>query len=272
MKKIYFYLIYIPFGAAVLLFLWFTPWVFVLKLGTLIYFPYKPNGQDRFIRVTGPIPGLFSNVWTESKNIPPFCKQALVAAEDENFYNHYGIDIESIEKSIKANKKSKKIKRGGSTITQQLVKNAFLSRQKNYLRKAREIEGAILLNLIMSKNSQLTWYFNVIEFGQNIYGIENAAHFYFKKEAKELTPAQCLALVTIIPAPKKWNNSLIKKHFSPFFIKRYETILSNLQDMEIAKNNDLYLAKQMHLWPHQAIQNRSILNTESDDDIDVDAD
>jgi len=246
-KKISYLFIKLPALFLLLLFVWFTPWVLVLKLGLLIYFPYEPNGTERFIRITGPITGLFSHNWTNNKNIPPFCKQAAVASEDENFYEHYGIDIESMEKSLKTNKKLKKIKRGGSTITQQLVKNAFLSRQKSYVRKAREIEGAVLLNLIMSKDDQLAWYFNIIEFGPNIYGLENAAHYYFKKDAKNLTPAQCLALVTIIPAPKKWNKSLVKKDYTDFFIHRYNTILNNIEDMGIAKNYDINSARQMNL-------------------------
>lgn len=253
MKKPTTWLLKLPILLLILLFLWFTPWVFVLQLGTLIYFPYAANGKDRFISITGPIPGLFLNTWAYSQNIPQFCRQALIAAEDEKFYEHHGIDWQSIEKSMQTNKKYKKMKRGGSTITQQLVKNAFLSRHKSYLRKAREIEGALLLNLIMPKESQLNWYFNVIEFGPNIYGIENAARFYFKKDAKNLTPSQCLALVTIIPAPKKWNRSLVKKNLTNFFIRRYNTILNNLKDMDIAKSKDVYSAAQMHLWSHAPV-------------------
>lgn len=234
--------------AAVLFWVWFIPWVLVFKLGALIYFPYEPNGHDRFIRITGPIVGIFSKSWIRGKNIPPFCKQALVAAEDTNFYDHYGIDLDGIIKSYKINKRSNKMRRGGSTITQQLVKNAFLSRNKSYLRKVREIVGALLLNLTMSKDSQLTWYFNIIEFGPNIYGMENASKAYFKKEAKYLTPSQCLALVTVIPAPKKWNRSLANKNLTPFFVHRYNKILTNIKEMSLAKNKEVYLAQQMHLW------------------------
>ncbi len=250
-KKYSYWFIRLPLCSAVLFVMWFIPWVFVLKLGTLFYFPYEPNGSDRYLSVTGPLVGLISNRWIPGNNIPEFCKQAAVAAEDGKFYEHYGIDIESIQSTLKANKRAKKIKRGGSTITQQLVKNAFLSRNKSYIRKSREIAGAVLLNLIMSKDSQLTWYLNIIEFGKNIYGIEDAAHFYFKKDARFLTPSQCLALTTIIPSPKKWNKSLLNKNLSPFFLRRYHVILNNMKDMALAKSKNIYLAQEINLWSHQ---------------------
>jgi monofunctional biosynthetic peptidoglycan transglycosylase len=244
----FFWLIKFPIIILLVFFIWFTPWVLVLHMGTLIYFPYHPNGTDRFVRLTGPISGLFSNNWAYNSEIPNFCKLAAVAAEDEKFFSHYGIDIESIQHSIKTNEKLKKFKRGGSTITQQTIKNAFLSRDKTYLRKAREIVGAILLNLTMSKNSQLNWYLNIIEFGNNIYGIESASRYYFQKSVKNLNPAQCLALVTIIPSPKKWNKSLVKKQLTSFFLKRYGRILLNIESMGMANTKDIILARRLNLW------------------------
>ena len=256
-----------------ILFLWFTPWVFILNFGFLIYFPYESNGIDRFIRTTGPLSSLYSKEWTPSQNIPSFCKQAVVAAEDEKFYTHNGIDLESIRSTLKSNSKhKKKQQRGASTITQQLVKNAFLSRDKNYLRKAREIEGAMILNFLLSKDLQLTWYLNIIEFGKNIYGIENAAHYYFKKEARNLSPSQCLSLALIIPSPKKWNKSLINRNFTAFFIQRYFVILNHLKNMNISNNRDLILAQKVNLWSNQntfpEVQNSSTSNEEDDTEED----
>ncbi|MEI6789550.1 MAG: biosynthetic peptidoglycan transglycosylase, partial [Myxococcaceae bacterium] len=125
-----------------LLLSWFIPWILVLKLGLVVYFPYEPNGQDRYWRVAG---SWFSD-WTPSQQIPRSCKAALIAAEDNNFEDHYGIDPENIKKALQKNERRGKIRFGASTITQQLVKNLFLSRTKSYLRKAREITGAVLLN------------------------------------------------------------------------------------------------------------------------------
>ncbi|MBX9702682.1 MAG: transglycosylase domain-containing protein, partial [Silvanigrellaceae bacterium] len=201
---------------------WFTPWVLAFYSGILVYFPYHADGVSRFSRVVGPVTRLWENdrgssFWVAEEEIPKSCFAALVAAEDTKFYQHYGFDYGNIRKSMQKNQREKKIKRGGSTITQQLVKNAFLSRKKSYLRKAREMVGAILLDLTLRKDAQITWYFNIVEFGKEIYGIQEAAQFYFKKNAKDLNPSQCVALVTIIPSPQFWNRSLETKIITPFF-------------------------------------------------------
>ena len=182
-----------------LFFAWFIPWVFVLKLGLVVYFPYEANGQDRYMRVAG---SWFSD-WTPSKQIPRSCKVALIDAEDNNFEDHYGIDPENIKKAMQRNERRGKIRFGASTITQQLVKNLFLSRTKSYLRKAREITGAILLNSVMSKQDQMTWYFNIVEFGPRIYGIKDAAKAYFGKKPQNLSAAECDILVSALPSPVK---------------------------------------------------------------------
>lgn len=184
--------------------LWFVPWVFVLHLGGVAYFPYRPDGQTRFVRVVGPVPGwLHLSDWANAAQIPRSCKRSLVAAEDGHFFEHVGIDSEGIENAIKRNRRSGKLKAGGSTITQQLIKNVFLYRDKTYLRKAREILGALLLDVVMTKEDQVTWYFNVVEFGPNIYGIKSAANYYFKKAPQNLSLSECATLVAVLRDPVK---------------------------------------------------------------------
>ena len=234
-----------------LLFMWFSPWVLTLNLGFLAYFPYHPDGQTRFLRLTGPLVNKLNHNWTPSQEIPSFCKESAVGAEDQKFFTHNGIDIDAIKQNLIRNEKLKKIKRGGSTITQQLVKNAFLSRERSYLRKARELEGAVLVNLFLSKDAQLTWYWNIIEFGDNIYGIREAARFYFHTDPKYLTPPQCIALTAIIPSPKKWNKSLRTKNITPFFKKRYFTILRHMKNMGLANHQQILLASKIFLWNEQ---------------------
>lgn len=226
------------------LFAWFFPWVFALPLGILIYFPYEPDATSRYMRVTGPLTTPFAEEWVHSESIPKSCKTALVAAEDTLFFDHHGVDFDSLEKSYELNQKKKKIKRGGSTITQQLVKNAFLSRDKTYLRKAREVAGAFILDAFVSKDSQLTWYFNIVEFGPRVYGLEQAAGHYFKKHAGALTPAECISLVAILPAPNKWNASLAKKSPTSFFKRRYSVILARMQVMGLTSARDLQEARR----------------------------
>lgn len=154
---------------------------------------------------------------------------ALVAAEDTKFFIHHGIDFESIEKSYEYNQLKNKPKRGGSTITQQLVKNAFLSRNRSYIRKAREVAGAVLLDATASKDMQLTWYFNVVEFGPKIYGIKDAAQIYFKKSPKALSGYECASLVAILPSPNRWNKSLKAGAPSGFLASRISTIQARMK-------------------------------------------
>lgn len=188
-------------------FAWFIPWVLVLKLGLVVYRPYEPNGQDRYWHVAG---SWFED-WTPSNQIPRSCKASLLYQEDQNFYEHYGFDPENIKKALQKNERRGKIRYGASTITQQLVKNLFLSRHKSYLRKAREIAGAALLNATMSKQDQLVWYFNIVEFGPRIYGIKAAAKAYFGKKPEKLTPSECRILVSALPSPVKRFRALTGK-------------------------------------------------------------
>lgn len=243
----YFWFIQLPLVLFFFFIVWFIPWIFVLHFGILFYFPYRDDGKTRFLRITGPAVSLFSKSWVNGKSIPNACKAALIASEDTHFYEHNGVDFKSINKIVKNKKASQQKKRGGSTITQQLVKNAFLSRDRNYVRKAREVVGALLLDATLAKDRQIEWYLNVVEFGQNTYGLENAAQRYFKVSAPQLSPAQCVALITILPSPRKWNQSLENKKLTHFFIQRYKQISTNLLEMNIASTKEKIDISHMNL-------------------------
>jgi monofunctional biosynthetic peptidoglycan transglycosylase len=213
---------------------WFFPWVFTLHLGVLVHFPYEPDGTTRYARLTGPLARAVGADWVPQAHIPEACRKALVASEDAKFFYHNGLDLESMEKSYEANTRRGKIRRGGSTITQQLVKNAFLSRDRSYLRKFREVAGALLLDATLSKESQLVWYFNLVEFGPNVYGLGKAARHYFRKEPAQLSKRECASLVAVLPSPNKWNASLVKKRQTAFFSKRLGTILARMERLASA--------------------------------------
>lgn len=209
---------------------WFIPWVFSFYLGVVVYFPYKADGKTRYIRATGPLPaaiGLDKN-WTPEDEIPAWCRASVIGAEDGRFLEHNGIDTASIQQAIERNKKKTKRKIGASTVTQQLVKNVFLYRDKTYIRKTREIAGAVLLDAIMSKNRQLTWYLNVVEFGPEIYGIRQASDYYFKKPPKRLTLGECASLVALLRDPVKSSKYLKSKNIPEYLAKRRDGIISNV--------------------------------------------
>jgi len=164
-----------------------------------VYTPYEYGKPMRNITI-GPSNPNFTPLNAISKNFI----NAVLTAEDPSFFTHNGFVEESIRKSIAVNFKEKKFKRGGSTISMQLVKNVYLSRQKTLARKAEEILIVWLIehNHLVSKQRMLEVYFNIMELGQNIYGIGEASRYYFGKQPADLTIGDGLFLASIVPKPK----------------------------------------------------------------------
>jgi hypothetical protein len=164
-----------------------------------VYTPYEYGKPMRDITI-GPSNPNFTPLSSISKNFI----NAVLTAEDPSFFTHNGFVEESIRKSIAVNFKEKKFKRGGSTISMQLVKNVYLSRQKTLARKAEEILIVWLIehNHLVSKQRMLEVYFNIMELGQNIYGIGEASRYYFGKQPADLTIGDGLFLASIVPKPK----------------------------------------------------------------------
>ena len=164
-----------------------------------VYTPYE-KGKPMPSRIVGPANPNF----TPLERISPNLRNAVMTAEDPSFYRHHGFVEESIRKSIATDFKEKQFKRGGSTISMQLVKNVFLSREKTLARKIEEtlIVWMIENNNISTKNRMLEVYFNIIEWGRNVYGIGEASHYYFGKAPADLTIGESIYLASIVPKPK----------------------------------------------------------------------
>ena len=143
--------------------------------------------------------------WTRYGAIPAAMKKAVVASEDANFYSHEGVDYEAIRVAIKADWRKGKFVYGGSTITQQVAKNLFLSREKTLIRKVKEFVLARRLDDALSKSRILELYLNVVELGPMVYGIGHAAHYYFGKPPSALTVRECAFLASMLPGPKVYN-------------------------------------------------------------------
>ena len=137
--------------------------------------------------------------------ISPFLIQAVLIAEDDKFFEHEGFDWESMRKALDANIKKKRVLRGGSTITQQLAKNLFLSSEQSIWRKLREAAIAWKLESELSKKRILELYLNVIDWGTGIYGAEAAARSYFGCPAAGLTLGQAIRLASIISNPHRFS-------------------------------------------------------------------
>jgi len=130
-------------------------------------------------------------------------QHAVIAAEDARFYQHHGIDWQVVDKVVENDLEKGKVGRGGSTITQQLVKNLFATTARSWLRKIFEFSFAWVAEVILGKQRILDLYLNVIEWGPGIYGAEAAAQTYFHTSAAHLTREQCAHLAAIIPDPRR---------------------------------------------------------------------
>jgi len=144
--------------------------------------------------------------YTTLEQISPYLRKSVLTTEDPSFFSHHGFINQAFKQSIVKNIKTKKFSRGASTISMQLIKNVFLTREKTLSRKLEEILLVYILenNRIVSKERMLEVYFNVIEWGPNVYGIGEAANFYFQKSPSQLSLNECLYLANIIPSPRKF--------------------------------------------------------------------
>lgn len=141
--------------------------------------------------------------WIPLTRIPKEAVNAVIVAEDGMFWSHSGFDWFEFRESLERNLKEGRAARGASTITQQLVKNLFLSSSKNPLRKLKEWILTWRTEKVLSKSRILELYLNVIEWGRGIYGIEAASQYYFKKSASQLSRAEGAKLAAIIPSPRR---------------------------------------------------------------------
>ena len=142
--------------------------------------------------------------WVRLSDISPNLVLAVIASEDNNFENHFGVDLKAIEKAQKLNEKGKKV-RGASTISQQTAKNAFLWPARNYIRKGLELYFTGLIELFWGKKRIMEVYLNIIEMGDGIYGAEAASQYYFHKPAKNLSRDEAAAIAAVLPNPRRWH-------------------------------------------------------------------
>ena len=193
--------------------------------GEFIYRAIIQNVQQRPVLVGSANPN-----YTPLDQISPYLQKCVLTSEDPSFMSHHGFINEAFKQSILKNIRTKKFSRGASTISMQLIKNVFLTREKTASRKLEEILLVYILenNRIASKERMLEVYFNIIEWGPNVYGIGEAAHFYFQKSPADLTLKECLFLATIVPKPKKFMWQFDNEGNLRSFANQHQKFLSNL--------------------------------------------
>jgi penicillin-binding protein 1A len=175
--------------------------------------------------------------------IPDYLQKAVIAAEDSNFYSHFGIDLKAILRSVLVDLKIQKPTYGGSTIPQQLIRSTFLSNEKTVERKIREIILALELDRRHPKEKILEWYLNQVPFGSNAYGVEAASQTYFHKSVSEISLAQSAALASLIRAPS---------YLSPYrnkeeLLGRKDYVLERMYTLNYITQEELESAKEEEL-------------------------
>ena len=143
--------------------------------------------------------------WIQLSQISPYVIKAVIIAEDDKFWSHEGFDFEAMQKALEKDLKQKTFKIGGSTISQQLAKNLFLSPSKNPVRKLKEAILTWRLEQHLSKKRIIEIYLNVAEWGDGLFGIEAAAQRYYGKSASALSPVEAAVLATVLPNPLRYN-------------------------------------------------------------------
>src|SRR6476661_10399861 len=144
-------------------------------------------------------------IWMPLSRMSPHLRRAVVAAEDASFFTHEGFDWEGMKDAALYDLEQGSLKRGGSTITQQLAKNLYLSSERSLFRKAREALITRSLEHHLTKERILELYLNVAEWGQGVYGAEAAARHHFKKSSRDLTADEAAWLAAILPAPRRYD-------------------------------------------------------------------
>jgi monofunctional biosynthetic peptidoglycan transglycosylase len=168
-------------------------------------------------------------VWVPYNRISNNLKRAIIASEDANFSEHEGVDWDALQKAYEKNSKKKKVVSGGSTITQQLAKNLFLSGSRSYLRKGQELIITYMLETLMDKERIFEIYLNVVEFGKGTFGAEAAARHYYRVSAANLGAAQAAKLAVMLPNPRFYDNH----RDSNYLARRTGVILRRMGSAEL---------------------------------------
>ncbi len=199
------------------------------------------------------------------RNISYYIKWAVILSEDAKFYRHSGVDYEAMKQAIKRNLEVGRYVRGGSTITQQLAKNVFLSREKTLTRKIKQLFIAFIIEAELSKTRILELYLNAVEFGPLVYGVNHATHFYFGKSPSTINPLEAALLASLLPGPKIFNPYRNVERVE----LRAKNILKRMAQVKIISEDELnrYLASSLVIGMEKKIEVKMKEESEGFDNI-----
>lgn len=204
-------------------------------LGWVVYWGNVNPGMTRFMEIrldelrTKHPDSTLRKEWLSYERISPQLKRALIASEDGKFVHHQGFDWDGIQKAMQKNEKRGKTIAGGSTITQQLAKNLFLTPERSLLRKGEEAAITLMIEACWSKRRIFEVYLNVIEWGNGVFGAEAAARHYFGVPANRLSPPQAAQLAAMVPSPRFYD----RNRNAPGLARKTEIILARMPSAQI---------------------------------------
>ena len=201
--------------------------------GDFVFSAIDGTGQARPIDVSPASPDFVA-----LHDVPPLFLRTLLLAEDAGFYGHRGIDLRELPVALATDWSRGGAARGASTITQQLAKNLFLSRDKQLGRKLQELAITFLLESALGKERILEIYLNIIEWGPDLRGLRPAARHYFGRDPRALTPAQMAFLVAIIPGPIKYQRSFAGGTPAPGMRSLVDDLLAKLRSVDAISEED----------------------------------
>jgi membrane peptidoglycan carboxypeptidase len=217
--------------------------------GDFVHEVVVPGGGSKSILVSPSSPDFIA-----LRDVPGLMVQTLLLGEDSGFFGHRGIDLSEVPFAILTNWSRGMAARGASTLSQQLAKNLFLSREKRLGRKLQELSLALLLESTLGKERILEIYLNVIEWGPGLFGLRPAARQYFGEEPHELTPAQMALLVALVPGPVKYQRSLADGTPSRGFRPLIDRLLAKLRSVSALSEEEYQaaLAEDLRVTPPAA--------------------
>ena len=218
-------------GLAAVLLLLYQFWIFVHIAWWINFNPATSSFmQDRLEVMQDKNPNAeLRHKWVEYEKISNHLKRALIASEDAKFVDHEGFDWEGIQKAYEKNMRKGKIVAGGSTISQQLAKNLFLSTKRTPWRKAEEALITVMLESVMDKRRIFEIYLNVIEWGNGVFGAEAAARHYYQVGAGQLSEVQAASLAAMLPNPRYYD----RHREAPGLLRKQAIILARMNDAVI---------------------------------------
>ncbi len=214
------------------------------KMRSQVTILIKKRDKTKSTKQIGPrAPG-----WVPMKQVSNHLLMAVISSEDASFFSHNGVDMHELREALKKDIEEKRWARGASTITQQVVKNVFLTQEKTITRKIREILWAWQLDKALSKPEVLCFYVNMAEWGPGIYGIRDAAQHYFQKPASELSAKESAFLAMLLPSPWRYHSYFERKKLTPWAAGRVEQILRVMNRMGFLDDDEYAATRHENLW------------------------